>query len=68
MMEITLEDLEATSAALEGFLDAFDDGEESMKDQCERVRKVMERMDGLIAEMRGPSKPVLRLVKKEDGE
>ena len=61
---ITLEDLLATVLALESWVDAFEDVEEN-DEQIERVKKVLIRLNEVIAEMQGPDKPILRLVKPE---
>lgn len=63
--EISLEDLESVSFALEGWLDAFQD-DDVFEEDYPRVKKVYDRMLEVIAEMRKPDRPKLRLISPKE--
>lgn len=58
---LSLRDIIAARDAMESWVDAFE-GFEEEADSIPRVRQVIEAFNLVIAEMEGPSKPVLRLV------
>lgn len=61
--ELTIDDLRAVSLALDGWLDAFQDDDVFTPEEVESVRRVMKRIDGVIASAKAePKKTHLRLV------
>ncbi len=64
--DITIDDLKAASCALEGWLDAFGD-EDDFAEDAVSVRRVMERIDRVIASSQSdPKRSYLRLVENPE--